>query len=165
MNEGWESSLFSEAAIMQRWGFFSMGIMAGIIVVLLSALIMQNREPLAYAAAPPVPQAADAGHEGLIMGIGASQQNQNDICWVLFKRSAPRKAAAGSDPKDVVAQKDERISLAAYQIANGGRGMKLAAVRDISFDLDILELANEKPSVKDIVETLRKQQPKDDKPK
>ena len=28
---------------MQKWGFFSMGIMAGIIVVLLSALLMQHR--------------------------------------------------------------------------------------------------------------------------
>ncbi len=147
---------------MQKWGFFSMGIMAGIIVVLLSALLMQHREPLANATAPAT-QAADAGQNGLIMGIGASQQGISDICWVLFKRAAPRKAAAGSDPKDVVAQKDERITLAAYQIKNGARSMQLSAVRDISFDLDILEIANDKPSVKDIVETLRKQQPKDDK--
>lgn len=146
---------------MQKWGFFSMGIMAGVIVVLLSALLMQHREPQAWAAVPNVPQAADSGNGGLIMGIGASQQNQNDICWVLFKRNAPPKA--GSDPKDVVSQKSERISLAAYQIGNGARSMKLAAVRDISFDLDILEISNEKPSVKDIVETIRKQQPKDEK--
>ena len=143
---------------MQKWGFFSMGIMAGVIVVLLSALLMREREPQAYAA---VPQAADAGSGGLIMGIGASQQNQNDICWIVYKHTVPPKA--GSDPKDVVMQKTERISLAAYQISNGARGMKLAAVRDISFDLDILEINNEKPSVKDIVETIRKQQPKDDK--
>lgn len=148
---------------MQKWGVFSMGIMAGIIVVLLSALLLQNREPQAYAATAPATQSADAGHEGLIMGIGASQQNQSDICWVLFKRAAPRKAAAGADPKDVVSQKDERITLAAYQIGNGARSMKLAAVRDISFDLDILEIANDKPSVKDIVETLRKQMPRDEK--
>ena len=149
---------------MQKWGFFSVGIMAGTIVVLLSALIMQNREPLAHAATPPVPQSADAGHEGLIMGIGASQQGINDICWVLFKRNAPRKAAA-KDPKDVVAMKDERINLAAYKIDLNGRSMKLVAVRDISFDLDILELGNDKPSVKDIVETLRKQMPKDENTK
>ena len=148
---------------MQKWGFFSMGIMAGVIVLLLSALLMQNREPLAYASPAPLTQAADAGQNGLIMGIGSSSQGINDICWVLFKRPAPRKAAAGSDPKDVVAQKDERITLAAYQIMNGARSMKLASVRDISFDLDILELANDKPSVKDMVEHLRKQQPKDEK--
>jgi len=143
---------------MQKWGFFSMGIMAGVIVVLLSALLMREREPQAYAT---VPQAADAGSGGLIMGIGASQQNQNDICWIVYKHTVAPKP--GSDPKDIVMQKTERISLAAYQISNGARGMKLAAVRDISFDLDILEINNEKPSVKDIVETIRKQQPKDDK--
>ena len=146
---------------MQKWGFFSMGIMAGVIVVLLTALIMQQREPLAYAA--PALQSADAGTGGLIMGIGASQQNQNDICWVLYKRNAPVKA--GSDPKDVVAQKNERISLAAYRIEVNAKQMKLAAVRDISFDLDVLQLANDRPTVKDIVEELRKQQPKDEKPK
>ena len=145
---------------MQKWGFFSMGIMAGIIVVLFSALLMQQRESLAYGTVPTT-QAADSGNGGLIMGIGASQQNQNDICWIVFKRTAPPKP--GSDPKDVVAQKNERISLAAYQIGNGARSMKLAAVRDISFDLDILEVNNDKPSVKDIVETLRKQQPRDEK--
>ena len=146
---------------MQKWGFFSMGIMAGIIVVLFSALLMQQREPLAYGAVPTPAQAADSGNGGLIMGIGASQQNQNDICWIVFKRNAPPKP--GSDPKDVVASKSERISLAAYQIGNGARSMKLAAVRDISFDLDILEVNNDKPSVKDIVETIRKQQPRDEK--
>jgi hypothetical protein len=145
---------------MQKWGFFSMGIMAGIIVVLLSALIMQQREPLAYAGVP-APQAADAGSGGLIMGIGASQQNQNDICWVLYKHTVP--ARPGSDPKDIVSQKTERISLAAYQIGNGARSMKLAAVRDISFDLDILEINNDKPSVKDSVEFIRKNLPREEK--
>ena len=145
---------------MQKWGIFSMGIMAGIIVVLLSALLMQQREPQAFAGVPAT-QAADGGSGGLIMGIGASQQNQNDICWIVYKHTVNVKP--GSDPKDIVAQKTERISLAAYQIGNGARSMKLAAVRDISFDLDILEINNDKPSVKDIVETIRKQQPRDDK--
>jgi hypothetical protein len=43
----------------------------------------------------------------------------------------------------------------------GGRKIKLVGVRDISFDLDLMELENEKPSVKDIVEALRKAQPKE----
>lgn len=145
--------------MQQKWGFFSMGIMAGIVVVLLSALIMQQRESTAWAA-PTVPQSADAGTGGLIMGIGASQQNQNDICWIIYKRSVPPKA--GTDPNDITAKKTERIALAAYQIGNGARHMKLAAVRDISFDLDLIELGNDKPSVKDVVETIRKNQPRED---
>ncbi|HYE97419.1 MAG TPA: hypothetical protein VEJ18_00855, partial [Planctomycetota bacterium] len=59
--------------------------------------------------------------------------------------------------------KEERIALAAYKIDINGRQMKLAAVRDISFDLDILELQNDRPHVKDIVEELRKQLPKEDR--
>jgi hypothetical protein len=79
---------------------------------------------------------------------------------VVYKRPAPRKAAGG-DPKDVVAQKDERISVAAYKMDVNGRQMKLCAVRDISFDLDLLELGNDRPHVKDIVEELRKNAPKE----
>jgi hypothetical protein len=138
---------------MQKWSFYSAGILSGVVAVLLTVVVMQNREPQAHAV-PPVPQAVDNTGQGLIMGIGASQQNQNDIVWVLYKRNAPRKA--GADTKDVVA-KDEKLTLCAYQIANGARTMKLAAVRDISYDMDLLELGNDRPHVKDIVEELRKQ--------
>lgn len=144
---------------MQKWGFFSMGIMAGMIAVLLSALLMQNRESLAYAAS--VPQSVDNTGHGLMIGIGASQQNQNDILWVVYKRPAQKKA--GADARDIVSQKDERITVAAYKIDNNARQMKLAAVRDVSFDLDLLGYMNDRPSVKDIVEEIRKNQPKDEK--
>ena len=145
---------------MQKWGFFSMGIMAGIIAVLFTALVMQNREPLAHAAS--VPQTVDGSADGgLIIGTGASQQNQNDILWVVYKRAASKKA--GADARDIVAQKNERITVAAYKIDVNGRQMKLAAVRDISFDLDLLQYQNDRPAVKDIVEEIRKNQPKEDK--
>ncbi len=141
---------------MQKWSYFSMGIMAGIIAVLLTVVVMQNREPLAYAS--NVPQSVDNTGGGLMMGVGASQQNQNDIVWIVYKRPAPRKA--GADSKDMVLAKDERITLACYQIGNGARNMKLAAVRDISFDLDIVEIANERPKVKDIIDEIKKTMPK-----
>ncbi len=143
---------------MQKWSYFSMGIMAGIIAVLLTVVVMQNREPLAHASTL---QAVDNTGAGLMMGIGASQQNQNDIVWIVYKRPAPRKA--GADAKDSVIAKDERITLACYQIGNNARQMKLAAVRDISFDLDIVEIANEKPSVKDIVDKIKESLPKEPK--
>lgn len=144
---------------MQKWGFFSMGIMAGIIAVLLTALVMQNREPLAHASAPQTVDGSTDG--GLIIGTGASQQNQNDILWVVYKRPSAKKA--GADARDVVSQKNERITVAAYKIDVNGRQMKLAAVRDISFDLDLLQYQNDRPAVKDIVEEIRKNQPKEDK--
>jgi hypothetical protein len=141
---------------MHKWGFFTMGILAGIIAVLLTAVVLQGREPMAYAAAP---QTVDNTGSGLIVATGASTQNTNDILWVVFKRPAPKRA--GADAKDIVAQKDERISVAAYKIDVNARQMKLAAVRDVSFDLDLLELGNDKPHVKDIVEELRKNAPKE----
>ena len=141
---------------MQKWGFFTMGIMSGIIAVLLTTVIMQNREPLAYAAAP---QSVDNTGAGLMLGTGSATSGMNDILWVVYKRPAGRKPSG--DAKDIVSQKDERISVAAYKMDVNGRQMKLAAVRDISFDLDLLELANDRPHVKDIVEELRKNAPKE----
>ena len=46
-------------------------------------------------------------------------------------------------------------------IANGARQMKFVAARDISFDLDVIEYANDKPKVRDIVEELKKTLPKE----
>jgi hypothetical protein len=141
---------------MHKWGFFTMGIMSGIIAVLLTTVVMQNREPLAYAAAP---QSVDNTGAGLMLGTGSATSGMNDILWVVYKRPAQRKASG--DAKDVVTQKDERISVGAYKMDVNGRQMKLVAVRDISFDLDLLELGNDRPHVKDIVEELRKNAPKE----
>jgi hypothetical protein len=142
---------------MQRWSQFSLGLLAGVVVVLLTIVILQNREPQAHA----VTQAVDNTGSGLLMGIGASTQNQNDIAWVLVKHPAPKRPA-GADTKDsIVASKDERMTLCCYQVSNGARSMRLVATRDISFDIDVPELNNERPSVKTIVEELRKTLPKE----
>ena len=139
-----------------KWTFFTMGIMAGIIAVLLVAVMMSHHEPQAFAATP---QTADNTGQGLMLATGASTSNQNDILWVIHKHKAPARAGGG-DSKDVVASKDERITLCCYQVTIGGRKIRLVGVRDISFDMDLLELENDKPSVKEVVETLRKAQPK-----
>lgn len=140
---------------MQKWSYFSMGIMAGIIAVLLTVVILQNREPMAHAA----PQSADAGSGGLIMGTGGAQTQTNDVVWVLYKRPAPRKP--GADPKDIIASRTEMLTLAGYQVANGARGMKLVAVRDISFDMEMVEYKNDKPEVMEIVTELKRQKAKE----
>ena len=145
---------------MAKWSYFSMGIMAGIIAVLLTVVVMQNREPIADAAMPATPpfQTADNNGQGLMLATGGATSQQQDILWVIYKRPAPRKA--GADSKDITA-KDERITVGCYQVQTGGRQMKLVAVRDISFDLDVLEWMNDKPHVKEIVEDLRKAQPRE----
>lgn len=134
--------------MQSRWTYVATGVMTGIIGVLLTVIIAQNREPQAWAA----PQAVDNNQNGLIVTTGGATTSTQDVLWVLFKRPAP--VVAGG--KDSILSKAERITLCCYQIANGARNMKLAAVRDISFDMDLVEYNNDKPHVKDIVEDLKK---------
>ena len=142
---------------MQRWTYFAMGIMAGVIVMLLSALFVQSQQE-AYAAPPAPPlQSVDNAGKGLIVGVGGSQTQTNDILWVIYKRKA--QARAGATANSVTAR-DEHITLTCYQVGNGARFIKLVAARDITFDQDIVELNNDRPRVKDIVDQLKKQQRK-----
>ncbi len=138
-----------------RWPYVATGMMAGVIAVLLTVVIAQNREPKAFA----VPQSVDNTNAGLIMGTGGAQTQTQDILWILFKRQAPSKG-----DKEGILAKSERITLCCYQVANGARNVKLVAVRDISFDMDVVEYMNDKPHVKDIIDELKKTM-KEDKPK
>lgn len=140
-----------------RWSQFSLGLLAGVVVVLLVLVVLQNREPQAYAA----PQGVDQAGGGLIMGVGSSQPNLTDIVWVLWKHPAP-KHAPGADTKDdsIIGSKDEFLTLCCYQLEGGARGMRLAAVRNITFDMDMAEYRNAKPSVMEIVQELQKAKPK-----
>ena len=138
--------------MQSRWTYIATGVMTGIIGVLLTVVVSQNREPQAWAA----PQATDNTGQGLMMGTGGAQTQTQDILWIIYKRAA----SSGADAKGVMA-KAERITLCCYQIQNGARSIKLVAVRDISFDVDVVELENDKPSVKDIVEAIKKSLPKE----
>ena len=133
--------------MQSRWTYIATGVMAGVIAVLLTVVVSQNREPQAWAA--PAMQAA--GSEGLVMYTGGSQANIQDVVWVLYKRAAVSKG-----DKEGIMAKSERVTLCCYQVANGARSVKLVAVRDISFDMDVVEIGNEKPHVKDIIEELKK---------
>ena len=150
---------------MAKWACLTMGIMAGVIAVLLTALVMDNRLPQAEASglppatlSPAALQGADNTGQGLMLATGGATSPQQDILWVIFKRPAPKKAGAASTD---VTSKDEKISLCCYQVGTGGRNLKLVAVRDITFDMDVVEYQNEKPHVKDIIEELKKQSPKE----
>ena len=139
-----------------RWTYVATGIMAGVIAVLLVVVAGQNRDSQAWAA----PQATDNTGQGLMMGTGGAQTQTQDVLWVIYKRAAQ----SGADAKGVMA-KSERITLCCYQIQNGARSIKLVAVRDISFDMDVVEYGNDKPHVKDIIEELKKSEKKGDKDK
>ena len=147
-----QKTLNGGASMQSRWTYVATGIMAGVIGVLLTVVIGQNREPQAWAA-PPMTQAQGGGD--LQVYSGGSQTQTQDILWVVYKRQMPPPA----DAKGILA-KSERVSLACYQVQNGARMIKLVAVRDISFDMDIIEFGNDKPHVKDIIEDLRKNEKK-----
>jgi len=62
---------------MQKWTYFSMGVMAGLILLLGGALLMQGREQTAYAM-----QGVD--NQGkYAMAVGSSEANKYDMLWVL----------------------------------------------------------------------------------
>jgi hypothetical protein len=142
--------------MQSRWTYVATGIMAGVIAVLLAVVVGQNRDTQAWAA----PQATDNTGQGLMMGTGGSQTQTQDILWIIYKRAG----TSSPDAKGIMA-KSERITLCCYQIQNGARMIKLVAVRDISFDMDVVEYGNDKPHVKDIIEELRKNEKKADKDK
>jgi hypothetical protein len=138
--------------MQSRWTYVATGVMTGIIGVLLTVVIAQNREPQAWAA----PQSVDNNQNGLMLGTGGATTQTQDILWVIYKRTA----AATAGGKDSLLTKSEKITLCCYQVANGARNMKLVAVRDISFDMDVVEYGNDKPHVKDIIEELKKSEKK-----
>jgi hypothetical protein len=138
--------------MQSRWTYVVTGLMAGVIAVLITMVMGQNRESVAWAA----PQGVDNTGGGLMMGTGGSQTQTQDILWIIYKRAAP----PASDAKGIMAQKTERITLCCYQVANGARQIKLVAVRDVSFDMDVVEYGNDKPHVKDIIDELRKNEKK-----
>ena len=141
---------------MQKWYYFSMGLMVGIVAVLLTIIIMQNHQMEAYAA-----QGATSGGgagETLFATTGGAQQQFSDIVWVTYKRRVPPKPGTNAD--DIVAKKEERITLACYQVLGQGRNIKLVSARDISFDMDLLDWTNNQPvgpKVAEIVNELRKE--------
>ena len=55
---------------MQRWNYFAMGIMAGVIAVLLTIIVMRDYGPNAHAA---IPQASDNTGAGLMLATGGAQ--------------------------------------------------------------------------------------------
>ncbi len=144
----------------QKWTFFAIGVMAGVIAVLGYALILQAHSPKAAAQAGGGDTNAQAG---ITVATGGSQQNINDVCWILYKHPGHQKKDESGTTVDNLLNKPEMLTLACYQVTNNARGLKLVGVRNISWDMDLLELSNEKPSVPDIVKFLRDEQKKKDK--
>ena len=138
----------------QKWTFFAVGVMAGIIAILGCALLLQAKGPQAHAA-NAITQDSNP-QAGILIATGGSQQNIQDCVWILFKRPSDKKPDEGTGTvADSVLNKPEHLSLACYQVTNNGRMVKLVGVRNISWDMDLIELNNDKPQVMEIIKALR----------
>ena len=139
---------------MQKWTYFSMGIMAGLVLLLGGALLVQGREPAAYAK-----QAVD-NQGGFALVTGSSEPNRHDMLWVLHKHDPhPKLRIRGDDDAGIL--KGQQITLVLYKIERQGERMKLVAARDIAYDIELQDFNQEPPTAKEVLETLKKRMKKD----
>jgi hypothetical protein len=140
---------------MQKWTYFSMGIMAGLILLLGGALLVQGREPAAHAM-----QSVD--NQGkYVMAVGSSEPNRYDMLWVLHEHPPHPKLRLRGEEDDAGILKGQRISLCLYKIEQQGEKMKLAAVRDIAYDVEMIEYQQKTPTVREVIDMLKKSVPKE----
>jgi hypothetical protein len=132
---------------MKTWSWFTMGVMAGIILVLAYALAARDGHHTAYAQS-----AMGDGSSGVLVASGGVLQSANDIFWVLYKRTpseAERKLLGKTFEGD-------RLTLCTYRAVSGGGAtgqgkVMLISARDITYDMKLVGLDNETlKSVKDI---------------
>jgi hypothetical protein len=139
---------------MQKWTYFTMGIMAGLVLLLGGALLVQGREPAAYAM-----QSVDS-QGGFTLATGSSEPNRYDMLWVLHKHPPhPKLRIRGDDDAGIL--KGEQMTLCLYKIERQGERMKLVAARDIAYDIELQDFNQEPPTAKEVLETLKKRMKKD----
>ena len=139
---------------MQKWTYFTMGIMAGLILLLGGALLSQGRESTAYAM-----QGVD--NQGRFsLATGSSEPNRYDMLWVMHEHDPhPKLRLRGDDDAGIL--KPKQITLCLYKIERQGERMKLVAARDIAYDIELQNYNQETPTVKEVLDTLKKGMKKD----
>ena len=87
------------------------------------------------------PQGTDSNNGPMVMGTGGSKDNRNDLCWMLFRDG---KATGTKGEKKVEV---DRYVLTCYKVPEGGRGVEVVGIRDVSWDLKAVDMrANGKDS-------------------
>src|SRR5262245_64430201 len=123
---------------MQKWTYFTMGIMAGLIFLLGGALLMQGRESTAYAA--PMQGVDNQGK--FTLATGSSEPNRYDMLWVLHQHAPhPKLRIRGDEDSGIL--KGEQLTLVLYKIERQGERMKLVAARDIAYDIELQDYNQE----------------------
>jgi len=109
---------------------------AGLVLGLAAAAVCGLARPAALPEAHAQAMAAGSGEVGpVMMGMGGAQQNQNDLCWILFRdksRAHPTAKRPNPDPF--------RYSLCLYRVVNNGQAFDLVDVREVSYDFKIVQL-------------------------
>jgi len=106
-------------------------LVSGVAIGLLAALAAAaSSKPEFLSRAEAQAAAADAAQAGgsVIMGIGGSTNNQNDLCWILLKDKGKTRQG-----------EYDRYSLSLYK-ANGQGVFDLTDMREISFDGKLIQL-------------------------
>ena len=106
-------------------------VVSGVAIGLLAALVaVASSKPELMPKAEAQAAAADASQAGgnMIMGIGGSSNNINDLCWVLIKDKGKTRQG-----------EYDRYSLSLYK-ANGQGVFDLSDMREISFDGKLIQL-------------------------
>jgi hypothetical protein len=142
---------------MQKWTYFSMGIMAGLILLLGGALLMQGREPSAYAA--PMQGVDNQGK--FTVAVGSSEPNRYDMLWVLHEHPPHPKLKVRGEDGDAGIMKGQLMSLCLYKIERQGEKMKLVAARDIAYDIELQDYNQETPTAKEVLKVLTGKMRKD----
>ena len=147
---------------MQKATFFSMGMLAGIVVLLAFALLYQINENELQASSSSLLRQDLSGAETICVQ-GGSGPDMRDMLWVLYRRKGRPKAApapeentgrrpgrAPEEPPPNVAG-EFQLTLAVYELGQASRGrLTLKGVRDITYDVEVPELNSGQPSVRDI---------------
>ncbi len=126
---------------MQKWSYFAMGGMAGIIAILAFALFAQNGSR-AYARQDGEISnyygGMGDGSMSVIAVPGMSQQATQDCLWIVQKGPPiiPPPKEGTNVPR---ATGGDKLTLALYKIEQNGAQIKLAAVRDVSYDLGLVD--------------------------
>ena len=110
-----------------KWGLYATGLLSGVAVAAAFGVAFHEGAPAAYAQSA----GASGGVANMSIISGGAQQQTFDMAWVFSVNDHGNK----------------HVTL--YQCANG-RALKLIAARDITWDMEIVQLGNEGPSVTEV---------------
>ncbi len=123
---------------------------AGIFLAFGGALLVSGCGASALAA----PQGVD--NQGkFTLAVGGSEASKYDMLWVLHEH-APHPMLKPERGIDGELTEANRITLCLYKIEKDGEKMKLVAARDIAYDLELQDMGQLLPRVKDIYGLLKK---------